>query len=433
MAKLKDISEVTALISDYGTFIDVALKMSEKCKKVYYCSPIDDEYLDIKDCCIGDGLTDKKHRIERVDEFITPEIIKEVDCFVFPDIGWGGSQRYLRDDCKKAVWGHMGLDSYEVYRTRFIKLLESLGMDIIPWKKIIGLTNLRIHLQKVERKWIKINRYRQNMETWFHRNYAESRDQLDKLAIEFGGLQERVIFVVQDEIECDGEIGYDGWCVMGEYPEASFMGFEKKNELYLGAKKLYKDLPEQVKYVNEKLSPLFKEAGYCDFMATEIRTVGKKSYFIDPTWRMPGQTGDQLLETCTNLPEVIWAGANRELIKPVFESDFAIEATMHHTGDTEWRTLSVPEEVERWTKLVHYCIEGEIYLFPPGPNDEVGVLLGVGNTIEKSIEHFKKNYEYFKDEPINIKMEQMAELLIEAKKAQIKLTDKKIPDPKVVL
>ena len=158
---------------DYGTFIDLADKLSEKCKKVYYHSPIDDEYLDIKDCCIGDGLMRKGHRIERVDEFITSEMIKEVDLFVFPDIGWGGAQRYLRDDCKKAVWGHMGLDSHEIYRTKFIKILENLGMDVIPWKKIIGLTNLRLHLQKVERKWIKVNRYRQNMETWFHKNYID--------------------------------------------------------------------------------------------------------------------------------------------------------------------------------------------------------------------------------------------------------------------
>ena len=429
---MKNISDVVCVVKDYGTFLDLALKLSEKCRKVYYHSPIDDEYLDIKDCCIGDGLARPGRRIERIDEVITPEIIKEADLFCYPDIGFGGEQRYLRS-IGKAVWGHMGLDSYEIYRTKFIKLLEDLGMDIIPWKKIVGLTNLRIHLQKVERKWIKINRYRQNMETWFHRNYAESRDQLDKLAIEFGGLQETIVFVVQDEMECDQELGYDGWCVMGEYPESSFMGAEAKNESYLGAKTPYKDLPDQIKYVNEKLSPLFKEAGYCDFMATEIRTQGDKSFFIDPTWRMPGQTGDQLLETCSNLPEVIWHGANKELIKPIFENDFAIESTMHHTGDTEWRTLHVPAEVERWTKLVHYCIEGDEYLFPPGPNDEVGVLLGVGNTIEKAIEHFKKNYEMFKDEPINIKMEAIEELLIEARKSEIKITDKPIPPPEIAL
>ena len=53
--------------------------------------------------------------------------------------------------------------------------------------------------------------------------------------------------------------------------------------------------------------------------------------------------------------------------------------------------------------------------------------------METAIEHLKKNMEAFKDEPVMIKLELMANLLEEAKKAKIKITDEKIPKPEIVL
>ena len=431
---MKNISDVTACVVDYGTFISLADKFSETYEKVYYYSPIDDEYRNVKDCVIGDGLEREGHRIERLDEFITPEIIKEVDLFVFPDIGWGGTQKYLRDVCKKAVWGSMGFDEYELYRTRFLALLKKVGLPIIPWVPIVGLTNLAKHLKTVKNKWVKINRYRENMETWQHVDWEHTQRELEYLAVEFGGVKEQIVFIVQDNVDTDGECGYDGHNIDGGYPAESFIGYEKKNELYLGAKTAYKDLPEEVRHVNEAIAPELKKYGYRNFIATEIRKKGKESFFIDPTPRMPGQTGEQLLETCSNLSEVIWHGANGDLIKPKFDYDFAVEATLHYTDNSDiWKTIKVPEKIERWVKLYHYCIVDEVYQFPPGKNDELGVVLGVGKTMETAIEHLKKNMEAFKDEPVMIKLELMANLLEEAKKAKIKITDEKIPKPEIVL
>jgi hypothetical protein len=437
VAKLKPIEDVVCCCVDYGAFICLSDKLSESFKKVYYYSPIDDEYRNVKDCVIGDGLAREGHRIERINEFMSPEIIDEVDLFIFPDIGWAGTQRYLRDVCEKAVWGSMGYDQYELYRTRFLALLEQLGLPVIPWKKIVGLSKLADHLKTVKNKWVKINRFRENMETWHHLDWNHSQRKMEELAIEFGGVKEKVIFVVQDHIETDGEIGYDGWNVFGQYPTESFMGYEKKNELYLGCKVAYKDLPESVRVVNEAIAASLEEFGYANFIATEIREKDGKPYFIDPTPRLPGQTGEQLLETCTNLAEVIWKGANGELIKPEFKYDFAVEATIHYTDNPDiWKTIYVPKEVERWTKLYHYCIVDGVYQFPPGKNDELGVLLGVGKTIEAAVNHLKKNLEILKDEPICVRMGEMGELLNEAKQAQktgIPLPVGKIPDPGIIL
>lgn len=428
---MKKITDVTATVVDYGTFISLADKLSEQCKKVNYYSPIDSEYRNIQECVKGAGLGREGHRIERIDQFIDSKIIRETDLFIFPDIGWGAPQRYLRDECHKAVWGNMGFDFYEMYRTQFLKLLESLGMPVAPYVVIKGLTALAEHLKKVNDKWIKIDRYRDNMETWHHLDWTHSARKIEELNAVFGGAREIPVFIVQDRIETNGEIGYDGWSIDGQFPSASFAGYEKKNQLYLGAYTRYKDLPEEVKYVNEKISKRLAQFGYRNFIATEIRKgIDRKAYFIDPTPRMPGQTGEQLTETCENFGEVIWGGACGHVVEPKFLFNFAVEATMHYTENDEyWKTLRVPKEVERWTKLYHYCMIDGVYHFPVTRNDELGVLLGVGKTVDEAINHVKKNFEYFKNEPVDIRFQEFACLLNELQKAPIKITTDKIPDP----
>lgn len=429
----KDISEVVACVIDYGTFIFLADKLGESFKKVYYYTPTSKEYYSIGDLVKADGFD----TIERVEDIFDPKIFDTIDLFIFPDIGYGGLQKYLRS-IGKMVWGSMGADELELLRTKFISTLKELDLPVIHTETINGLTDLREHLKTAKNKWIKVNKLRGNMETWHHIDFAHSLLQLDHMAIEFGGLQDEIIFVVQDYIDTDVEIGYDGWCVDGEFPSKSFQGYEHKNELYLGSLLPQDKWPEEIKKINAALSPLLKKFQYRNFIATEIRVKDGVPYFIDPTMRMPGQTGEQLAETCSNLAEVIWYGAQGELIEPEFAYKFAAAATMHYTAgsDCEWKILKVPDEVKQWVKLYHCCKLDKVYHFPPMSNDELGVILGCGNTIEEAIDNLKGNLSYLDNEPIKCKLDGFVDLIEDIKEAEkhgIKFTSKKIPDPKSVL
>lgn len=431
---MKEAKDITCLVVDYGTFICLAEKLSESYKKVYYHSPCEQEYRDLGDFCIGDGIPN----VERLNEiFDDTDVFNLIDLFVFPDIGYGGLQRYLRSLGKK-VWGSMGADKLELSRTGFIKTLKKLDLPVVESVTIRGLTNLSEHLKENDFKWIKINDWRENMETWYHIDYLHSQRKLEDMAVTFGGLKEGVTFVVQDKIESDAEIGYDGWSVGGKFPSKSYQGYELKNELYLGSLLSYEDLPEPVRFVGEAFSPVLKEFGYQNFFATEIRMADDTPYFIDPTMRMPGQTGEQMLETCTNLADVIWAGANGELIEPEYCALFAAEATMHYKGDGDgWKVLNVPDKAKQWVKLCQYCIgDDDAYHFPPHANDEVGIIMGLGDTIEGAIEALKANFEHMKEEPVSIHVEGFSELLQSiqsAEKQGLEFTDQEIPEPASVL
>lgn len=417
---MKPVEEVIACVVDYGSFIAVADKLSETMATVYYYSPYEQEFQNVRDCVKGDGL----EKVKRLDDPLDPDVLKTIDLFVFPDIGFTGLQKHLRD-IGKAVWGSMGATDLELYRDFFMGILKKVNLPIIHYEEITGLTNLAKYLKENDHKWVKINRFRANMETWHHLDYKHSLRTLDSLAVILGGTKEHVIFLVQDDIKSDLEVGYDGWCIDGKFPSASFQGYEKKNELYLGSALANEALPEEIAMVNEAMAPILANYGYRNWWATEIRISDGIPYFIDPTARMPGQTGEHQLETLTNLSEVVWQGANGILIKPEFAWKFAAEATLHYEQQSkdigngeEWKTLHFPKAALPWIKLYHYCILDGVYHFPPHHTDEVGVIIGGGDTIEAAIKHLVKHLELLKGLPLHANAVGFASLIATVKEAE---------------
>lgn len=442
---MKPIEDIVACVIDYGSFISLADCMARKCRKVYYHSPAEQEYLGIERSVIGDGFL----TFERLDDPLQPKALKEIDLWIFPDIGYGGFQRHLRHDLGKLVFGSMGASDLELARTKFLDVLKEVGLPVVHTEEVIGLTRLASLLKKVERKHVKINYFRENMETWKHRDYFNSERELERLSTVFGPLKEFIRFVVQDEIVDEPgspvvEIGYDGWMITSpdgepQFPASSFQGYELKNELYLGSELPAEEQPESVRYVNEKFAPVLAKYGYRNFWATEIREKNGVPNFIDPTARMAGQTMEHLLETCTNLPEVILAGAQGVVIQPQFSAKFAAEATMHYksaNAGEAWKSFRVPEEIQRWVKMYHCCFADDAYQYPPYKLDELGVVVGNGDTVEAAIDNLKEHFDALKDEPVSIEMSGFADLIKEIKTAQkegIKFSDSPLPKPTIAL
>lgn len=424
---MKAPENVTACVVDYGNFLCLAEKLGETYRKVYYYSPHETEYREVARCVLGEGIP----TIERCNEPL--DLIGKVDLWVFPDIGFTGLQRHLVTQ-GAAVWGSRDVTNIELERSTFLKVLNEVGLPVAPSTVVNGLGSLTTLLKKAHDKWVKVDCYRENMETWHHIDYEHSLPMLRHLASTFGGASESITFVVQDPIPNAQECGYDGFCIDGRFPRVSFQGYEKKNELYLGSALPAREHPQAVQMVNAAMAPFLKAQRYRNFFATEIRD----EYFIDPTPRMAGQSQEHLLETCTNLAEVIWAGANGELVEPEFSAKFAASATLHYkeVPGENWKALTIPQGIQRWFKLANHCRVGETYHFPPGRNDEVGVVIGIGNSVEKAIGAVQTHLEAVKDEPIEANLKEFADLLADIEKAQAagdKFSDKPLPSAEVVL
>lgn len=433
---MKPLNEIHCAIIDSGCFPDLALCMAKACAKVSYHSEYEQEYLNIERCCIGDGID----TFERLDEYMDPNVFDSIDLWIFPDIGHAGLQRYLQKQ-GKLVWGSRGSTDLELYRTRFLDMLAKLGLPAVPAVKIRGVEALAAHLKTVENKHVKINRYRDNMETWHHIDFEHSRSELQRLAYEFGPIDP--VFVVQDAIDDEEEspvieIGYDGWSVDGQFPSASYQGYELKNKLYLGSALPYEELPEGVRYINEAISPILASCHHRGFIATEIRVKDEVAYYIDPTNRMAGQTMEHLCKTCKNLPEVIYQGAAGNLIKPDFSSQFAAEATLIYCGpDPEgWKTFRVPDAIRDNVALYRYCMKDGACHVPPAKNAEVGVICGNGDTIEDAVEDLKEKFAEFGEEPLKIEVSGFADLIEEISKAEtegVEFSDQALPPKEIAL
>lgn len=434
---MKPLHEAHVCIMDSGTFVPLAEMFSHVARRTSYYSPFEQEFLCLERCVIGDGC----EGFERVDEYMDPEFFNSVDLWVFPDIGFSGLQKYLRS-LGKSVWGSGSASELELYRTRFLTAVAKVGLPIIKSVRCSGLTELTEYLKNGENKWVKINRYRDNVETWHHIDFDYSKREIEREARMFGPMAEKIVYVVQDAIDGDDEspvleVGYDGWCIDGDFPEFSFQGYELKNKLYLGSLLAAKDLPKDVRLVNEAMAPVLKQFGYRNFWATEIRIKDGVPYFIDPTPRMAGQTMEHLLETCTNLPEVIYLGAAGQLVTPEFCANFAAEATLHYSADAEgWKTFKVPEHAQPWVKLYRYCCIDGIYHFPPHKSDELGVVIGNGDTIEEALDSLKDHIDAIKDGPVTADISGFASLIEQIEDAQsegVHFTDEPLPDATVAL
>lgn len=381
---------------------------------------------------IGDGFSD----ITRVTSIFEDE--DDVDCWVFPDVGFSCEQEHLIR-LGKQVWGARCGDALELSRGKFLDTLKEIGLSVPPYEKVTGITDLHKALKGVKDRWIKVSRFRGDWETFHWRSEAEDENVLDYYATRFGPFREQINFYVFDPIDADIEDGCDSWCIDGEFPEVIVHGMEAKDKAFVGTFQRYDDLPEQVRHVTDAFAPVLAEHGYRSFFSCEVRiTDDDECFFIDPTCRAGSPPHQAMTEMIANYAEVIWYGANGILINPESAAKFGVQALCKLDRDPDcWTYLNLPGETDRWLKSAHALGSGDMLALPPsskitGCEDW---LVGVGDTLEEAIKHLKHNAEELPD-GASCDCNSLIDLLREIEQAEEKgmeFTDQPVPGPEVVI
>lgn len=429
---MKKIDEVTAVVVDHGLFIPIARRLAKEMRRVYYFSPWDKAFPSVKDA-VGDGFND----IERVDSVW--KVKNECDLFIFPDIGFSEMQQELISQ-GKIVWGARNADSLETSRGKFLKALESTNLPVPPYKKVVGMESLREYLRDREDQWIKISKFRGDWETLHFRDWRQDEMELDARGVKLGPWKDVIPFYVFENIDTEIEDGCDTYCIDGQFPSVVIHGVECKDKAYLGTFQKMEDLPEEVRCVNDEFGPILAGYGYRSFFSSEVRiTKDGKSYFIDPTLRAGSPPSQVMTEMIGNYSEVIWRGANGELVDPEQEYRFGVQAMVCVKGGRhDWKTVEIPDELDQWFKA-GFCskIDGRL-CFPPDKEEtggDIGWLLGVGNTAKEAIEHIKHNANQL---PCGVTCDfsPIADLLKEvdeAEKSGMEFSEQTMPKPEIVL
>lgn len=420
----------TLLVCDNGLFFEFALKLADHFKKVYYYTEWKSAYPAMAEAMIGTEWKNGKRldtfdgkNIERIDNMFG--ILGEIDCFFTPDI-YDGDLLELLEESGIPSFGSGKAETLELDRYETAQEMKSIGMDVAPTIRIVGMEALREHLKKVKNKWIKISKYRKTFETFNHINYRLSEPLLDNIENTLGPLKYIAEFIVVDAIDAIIEEGIDAYSVDGKLPSKMFTGCEIKDVSYAGAVVEAKDLSSGNKRVNEAFLKLLKKYDHNGFFSTEVRTTKDgKNYFIDPCQRLGLPPNALYQEIYKNLGEIIWGGANGVLVEPDIENKFGIEVLITSGWNTgNHQTVYFPPEIRKNIKLVNPIkINGTYHVLRIGGSPTIGSLVAVGKSHEECAAKIMKMADMIEGYDIHVKTEGVNEA-IEAFNIMIKNSKK---------
>lgn len=423
---------VTACFIDHGgLYLPLALKLSQTYGQVLYQDPCEKAFPKINDAMIGDGFPN----LEKVESFWSRT--RDIDLFVFPDSQGSALQEKLTL-MGYPVWGAFGAEKLEMERELFHDTLDEVGLQVPNYERVVGIENLRRHLRDKEDKYIKISKYRGSLETFHWRSWDDDEMMLNVLSVRFGGAKDLVPFLVFDAIETELELGADTYCIGGNFPGFLMDGFEWKDKGYFGAFKSRSEVPSQTQDVLNAFGPILAKYGMAGFWSMEIRVKGNSFFFIDPTPRgpLPG-TGSQM-EIYGNIAEIIYEGANGNLIDPEPVAKFSVECVITQKKEKgAWTSVKVPEELSQWMKLSGCSLIDGRHWFPPDEDqgEEIGWLVALGDTPSEAIEKMLEQEKQLPD-GVSACTGSLVDLLKEIHKSEeegIEFTPMKVPPPSKVV
>ena len=429
---MKTIEDLHIRVVDHGLFLPVARRIARDAGRVSYWTPTEQGFPTVLDRH-GEGFPD----IERVDCYL--QDLDEVDCFVFPDIGFGLIQQDLQAR-GLPVWGHLGGDILEQDKLLFLNALEEVGLRVPAFDEVKGINALWDYLRDEKDVWVKMSGDRGDWETLHWRSWDEDADELAARDIRLGPSREDRSFYVFPRIDTEIEDGFDTYTVDGKIPSLVVHGMEAKDKAYVGAFQRFQDLPEQVRKVGELFVPLLgRRFGYQGDFSCEVRIVDDDEYyFIDPTCRCGSPPSQVLTEMIGNYTERIWRGANGELIDPEPAAKFGVQALCRFHRDREtWTYVKVDDELDRWVKSANCQFREGMLCLPPNTsgNECQDWLVGIGDTFSEAIRHLKHNIRLLPD-GCDCDATQLCELLREIEQAEdcgMEFSSQPVPSPESVV
>lgn len=265
-----------------GLYLSFAQRLTKEFDTVYYFNEWEYNGDDMRaaNYIIGKGI----QGIEKVNS--VAEAKDKADVIFYPYCTKMDEQMDLISQGYK-VFGSGSAAVLENDRFLFMRKIEEKELPSIKHEVVKSVDELMGILERATGdKYIKINMFRRDMQTYHHWSIESSRIFFNRLKLNIGTYQDDIRFIVEDPVDGQ-ECGVDTYCIEGKLPSVTMAGYELKNKAYIGRMIPTKKLPKGVKDNIEFLADFVGECGVSCFFSDEERVHKNKFYLTDPTMRLP--------------------------------------------------------------------------------------------------------------------------------------------------
>lgn len=349
--------QLKVLVWDTGISFTHALRMAEDGHKVKYYTPWQTSYPKFEDYAPGLGF--ESDGLQKVMEFFP--YVDESDLIVCFDVGAGALLDYLRSKKKVCFGSSLKGDKLENDREFVRKLQSKIGLAVQKTEVIQGIPKLREYLKKNPDKYVKLNIFRADMESFYAKSYEEVEGYLDHLEVALGPHNETYNFMVEDKIE-GAEPGFDMFFNGKEWIKPMLWGIEQSKESYVG---VYMDeLPKPLTEIADALKTVLAKIDYRGAMSVEARLPKNgRPYLIDICSRYPFPLSAGYTHCIKNYSEVIWKIAQGKEVKIETLGKYFVAMPIYSSeGEEHYVKITIPEKYRKFIKLrTATKVHGQIY------------------------------------------------------------------------
>jgi hypothetical protein len=357
-------------------------------------------YPKYKDYAIGHGFENLKKVGKNGNPLLFWDHVADAQCVVNMDVHMNDALEFIKKIYpEKSVFGAGRGEKIEADRIFLKKMIDALGLDQVPHRVIKGLTALKEYVGNNPDKYVKLNIWRGDAESFHAKSLEFNKADFLKLEMTLGPGAEEMLFVVEDMIDAVAEIGYDGSFNGFDYADKCFVGIEYLKNLYVSRVFNYEEIPAPIGDTMEALAPVLEKLDFRGFISTEERIVSlNKHFLIDICSRAPSPLSALYPVFVKNFPEWIYKTGLRQPcpldIDVKYVGAFALSSLR---GKEEYLPIEIkPKNRDkiRFQSVTSHA--GKLYGVPG--NDIIATLVAGGDTKEEVLEKIK-DYSKLVDAP----------------------------------
>jgi hypothetical protein len=317
--------------------------------------------------------------------------VDDADAIVFLDCLGGGDCWLLRRLFPdKPIFGAGRGTLLEQDRVKFKQWIDRFKLPHNPYRIITGTEKLVDYLKTNEDKFVKINVFRGDMESFFAKDYASVECKLDEQIIPaLGPHKNDHKFVVEDAIDADIELGLDGFFNGLDIIQPYFLGYELDKALTIQF--ITPNMPDFFVETMAPFTELMRKLDYRGAFSIEEKIKSQqKHYALDFCARLANPLSAGYPLFIKNFRELILKIASREPVEVVCDykylGAYPLITQSAQDSNVEVRIDEGHKEAIRYQMVTsregrNYAVKGWSI---------AAIIVAAGNSIDEVFENIRK-------------------------------------------